>query len=228
MQSKQNGYAQRQGQPDGTTNPNWTFARKLSEPGISADKSPGFLRTVAGGPLHLCLEEVDDVPSGHPLEGIPAPAPLDHVPHVIRDFRVIWSRWSVVLEYRKYHCSFDLSGEWWFPREDLPTPTGEYLETERRAKNRLTSHASIPNANISVALVVRARTSPKVCGLMSSGATPQNNLSAAVSDQPIGSERENADPKPPKRATPLLPTSIFLLKGVSTLRPWIKVDNVPS
>jgi len=69
---------------------------------------------------------------------------------------------------------------------------------------------------MSVAFVVRAWTSPKVCGLMSSGAIPQNNLPVATSDQLAGSESAKAEPRPPRRATPLLSTKMFLWKRVNT------------
>ena len=86
----------------------------------------------------------------------------------------------------------------------------EYLAIGRHAKIRLTSQASILNANISVALVVRAWTNPNACGLISSGAIPQNNRSLSKSDQLAGSERAKADPKPPRRATPSLSMRTFL------------------
>jgi len=44
------------------------------------------LRSVAGGLLHLCLEEVNGIRSRYPLERIPVPAALDHGPHAVRDF----------------------------------------------------------------------------------------------------------------------------------------------
>ena len=197
---------------------------------ISADKSPRSPRTVVGGPLHLCLEEVNDIVSSHPLEGVPVPAPLYRVPHAIRDFRVIRPCRSVVLEHREDYRSFDFPGERHASGKDLePAPAVEYrLEIERHAEDQLTSQASMPNANISVAFVARAWTNPNVCGLMSSGASPQNSLSAAVSDQLAGSVRENADPKPPKQAMPSLPTSIFRLEGMNIPWPRMKGDDVPS
>ena len=91
---------------------------------------------------------------------------------------------------------------------------------------KLTSQASMPNANMSVAFVVRAWTSPKVCGLMSSGAIPQNNLSAPISDQLAGRESAKAEPKPPRRATPLLSTRIFLWTNVNTPRRRTRGDDV--
>jgi hypothetical protein len=179
-------------------------------------QTAGSTDCVAGGLPRLCLEEVNHICGGHPLERVPLPAPLDHVPHAVRDFGMIRPRWSVVLEDCEDYCSFDISGERGLSGEDL-VPANEYPEVERHTKNRLTSQASIANANMSVDLVVRAWTNPKACGLMSSGAIPQNNLSASTSDQLAGSERAKADPMPPRRATPSLSTNTFLLNGVSTL-----------
>jgi hypothetical protein len=89
-----------------------------------------------------------DIRSSHPLERIPLPAPLNHVPHTIRDFRMNRPRWPVILGHRKDHCCLYLPGE-----DPGPAPVDEYLEFRRHAKLLLNSHASIPNANMSVALV---------------------------------------------------------------------------
>ena len=115
------------------------------------------LRTGAGFLLHLRLEEFDHTCSSHPLEWIPFPASLNHVPHAIRDLGMDRPWWSVVLKHREDYCSLHLSSERWLSGKNLETaPVDEYLEVRRRTKVQLTSQASIPNANISVALVVRA------------------------------------------------------------------------
>jgi len=56
-------------------------------------RAPAFLndkgrRKVTGSLLHLCLEEFNYIRSSHPLERIPLPAPLYHIPHLIRGFRM--------------------------------------------------------------------------------------------------------------------------------------------
>ena len=156
--------------------------------------------------IRLDHEEVSDFWSSHSLEGVLVPTPLYHRPHTIRDFVVNRSRWSMVIEHREDHGGLELCGDWGLSREDLgPTPLGEYPKIGRQAMVQLTSQASKPNANMSVALVVRAWANPNVCGLMSSGVVPQTSPPTLA-----GSESAKADPKPPKRATPLLSTSTFL------------------
>ena len=134
----------------------------------------GGRRKVAGGMLYLCLEELDDIGSSHSLGRCPSPAPLDHVPHAVRDLRMKRPRWPLVLDHREDYCGLlYLAGERWFSGEDLgPEPAGEHLKIRRHAGAQLTSQASIPKANTSVALVVRAWGSPNACGLTSSGAIP--------------------------------------------------------
>lgn len=164
-----------------------------------------------GGMLHLSLEEFDDTRSGHPLERIPLPTPLDHVPHVIRDLGVNRPRWPVVLEHREDYCSLRLTGERGLAGKNLgSTPVDKKLEIGRHAKVWLTSQAKIPKAKMSVAFVIRAWTRPKAGGLISSGAIPQNNGSVSMSAQLAGREREKVDPKPPRRAIPSLSTRTFL------------------
>lgn len=53
---------------------------------------------VAGYALSLCIEEVGDIGSRHPLWRVLLPAPLCHIPDTIRDFRVIRSQRTIVLE----------------------------------------------------------------------------------------------------------------------------------
>jgi hypothetical protein len=141
-------------------------------PGTSAHMGQAST-TAAAALLRLHLEDVEGVRGGHPLERVPLPTPLNHVPDRIRDFRMDRPRWSVVLEHREDHGGLGPSGKWGFSGEDLrPTPTGEHPTLERHEASRLTSQASIPNANMSVALVVRAWTSPNASGSTSSGAIP--------------------------------------------------------
>ena len=119
--------------------------------------------------------------------------------------------------HRKDLFGVGIFGERKITREDLrPTQADEYLETGKRKMTKLTSQASMPNANMSVALVLRTWTGPKVYELMSSGAILQNDLSDSTSDQLMGREGAKAEPKPPRRATLSLSTRTFLYRKVNT------------
>ena len=99
------------------------------------------LGTVAGSLLQLGLEDVgNDLRSSlHPVGRVHVPAPLNHVPYAICHFRINRLRWSIVAD----------------------SAANEHLQTGKQRKVKLTSQASIPSANVSVALAVRAWTSPK-------------------------------------------------------------------
>jgi len=77
------------------------------------------LRSVAGGLLHLCLEDANGIRSSYPLERIPVPAALDHGPHAVRDFGMNRSRRSVVVEYGEDYCRLNSSCKRGLSGEDL-------------------------------------------------------------------------------------------------------------
>lgn len=72
-------------------------------------------------------------------------------------------RWSIVADSTaKDYRNLDYSDKQRFTGNNLrPTQVNEHLQTGKQRKVKLTSQASIPNANASVALAVRAWTSPK-------------------------------------------------------------------
>ena len=65
------------------------------------------------------LENIDNLRSSHPVERVLVPAPLNHVPHPIRHFRMIRPRWSLVAKHREEYCGFDHSGERRLTGEEL-------------------------------------------------------------------------------------------------------------
>ena len=93
-------------------NPSFYFACVI----VTVFRAPTFPNgrgrwKVAGGRLHRCLEEFNYIHSSHPLERIPLPAPLDHIPHPICDFRMNRPRWSLVLEHREDYFDIRPAGE---------------------------------------------------------------------------------------------------------------------
>ena len=147
---------------------------------------------------HFCLKDGNNFSHCLALGGITFPTPLDHPPHMIREFRTARPGWSASHRHRMHPCGNGTVGKRSSSSEYLNTdPIPFSILSKEVVSSILTSQTTKPNAYTSSAIV--APVSAHRRKSISSGAVLQDDRSMPA----VGTaDRMEADPKPAMRTWP--------------------------
>ena len=123
----------------------------------------------------VCFRLKDRDNLGHCLasDRISLPTSLDHLPHTIREFRVVGPSRSMSVQHRMNPRDSTLIGKRRSPSENLnTTPISFSGLSKQTASFILTSQARTANAYTSLTIVAPASVTPHRPGSISSGAAP--------------------------------------------------------
>jgi len=155
-------------------------------------------------------QDVSRLPNRHASRGYAIPTPVDHIPHSIRDFVVVWSRWPSPAQHRVRCCNLRHVRKRRSTRENLSRVSG-WNRVVQKGPVR-TSQDMTPKVYTSPAVVVGPVWFGDTPGHVISGARLRESRSALVLSlavQVVEWGRTVAFPRPAIRGLPSLPTRIF-------------------